>query len=102
MHAGLAGDREKNRMKNRQPAYSGEHTPALVDYNDIYTARRQRKAQKTQKRRGEKNTNEYDEEKRYTFLCIIGGGPIRLEEAQASPKEEKGRLGEAQIFHKIL
>ena len=30
----------------------------------------------------------------------IGGGAIRLGEAQASPKNQMGRLGEAQSFEK--
>ena len=33
-------------------------------------------------------------------LPSIGGGAIRLGEAQASPKKQMGRLGEAQLFEK--
>ena len=38
----------------------------------------------------------------YEQKCIrtIGGGAIRLGEAQASPKKQMGRLGEAQLFEK--
>ena len=38
----------------------------------------------------------------YGVLIHSGGGALRLGEAQASPKTRMGRLGEAQIFEKIL